>query len=307
MKATKKIAIKRILFVLGVLVAITGVAFRARPISFFNEWTDIGMYFSGTGSNSVTVAGHRVHYFVAGPADGKPVVLVHGLGGRAEDWRNLAPILTRWGFRVYLPDLPGYGQSEQPRDFSYSVHDEAEAVVGFLDALRLHQVDLGGWSMGGGIAQHVAARHPERVRRLMLFDSVGIYETPKWDVNLFMPKTPADLDQLDALLMPNPPQVPAYIARDILRRSKKNAWVIHRAIDSMMTGNDATEKMMPDLKMPVLLVWGSEDRITPLSQGKKMNQLIPQSQLGVFQGCGHLAPTQCANDIGPVVVEFLEQ
>ena len=58
------------------------------------------------------------------------------------------------------------------------MHDEAEAVVGFLDALGIKKVDLGGWSMGGGIVQHVAARHPERVRKLILFDSVGIYETP---------------------------------------------------------------------------------------------------------------------------------
>jgi pimeloyl-ACP methyl ester carboxylesterase len=299
--------VKRVLLVAVLLAAVTGIAFWERPVSFFNGFTDARLYFAGVDSKSVTVAGHRVHYFVQGPPDGKAVVLVHGLGGRAEDWRNLAPILARWGFRVYLPDLPGYGQSEQPADFSYSVHDEAEAVVGFLDALGLNQVDLGGWSMGGGIAQHVAARHPERVRKLILFDSVGILEAPNFDVNLFMPKTPADLDQLDALLMPNPPKVPGFIAQDILRRSKKNSWVIHRAIDTMMSGNDATDKLLPGFKMPVLLIWGSVDRITPLSLGKKMNQLIPQSQLGVFQGCGHLAPNQCADAIGPLVVEFLSQ
>ena len=56
--------------------------------------------------------------------------------------------------------------------------DEAAVVMGFLDALRLKQVDLGGWSMGGWIVQRVASEHPERVRRLMLFDSAGIYEVP---------------------------------------------------------------------------------------------------------------------------------
>jgi pimeloyl-ACP methyl ester carboxylesterase len=299
--------IKRILSVMALLALVAGVGFWARPISFFNEWTDMHLYFAGVQSNSVTVAGHRVHYFVEGPPEGKEVVLVHGLGGRAEDWRNLAAILARWGFRVYMPDLPGYGQSEQPANFSYSVHDEAEVLAGFLDALGLNQVDLGGWSMGGGIAQHVAIRHPERVRKLILFDSVGILETPNFDVNLFMPKTPADLDQLDALLMPNPPKVPGFVALDILRRSRKNAWVIRRAVDSMLTGNDATDKLLPGLKMPVLIIWGDLDRITPLNQGKKMSQLVPQSQLGVFQGCGHLAPSQCADAIGPVLVEFLNQ
>jgi len=299
-------AIKRILLVVGLLAAI-GVAFWLRPISFFNAYGDMKMFFSGVSSHSVKVGGHRVHYYVEGPSDGKVVVLIHGLGGRAEDWNNLASYFEKEDFRVYMPDLPGYGSSEKPADFSYSVHDEAEAVVGFLDALGLKQVDLGGWSMGGGIAQHVAIRHPERVRRLMLFDSVGIYEAPKWDVNLFMPKTPADLDQLDALLMPNPPKVPAFMAKDILRRSQQNAWVIRRAVDSMLTGNDATDKLLPGLKMPVLLIWGELDRITPVSQAKEMVHLVPQAQLEIFPGCGHLAPSQCAEEIGPVVVEYAKQ
>jgi pimeloyl-ACP methyl ester carboxylesterase len=235
------------------------------------------------------------------------VVLVHGLGGSAEDWRELAPYLAKAGYRVEMPDLPGYGRSEQPADFSYSVPDEAEAVVGFLDVLGLKQVDLGGWSMGGGIVQHLAARHPERVRRLMLFDSVGIYEMPKWDVRLFTPTSPAELDQLDALLMPNPPKVPGFIAKDIVRVSEKNAWVVHRALETMLTGRDATDRLLPELKMPVLIVWGGEDRITPLSQGEKMHALVPQAKLEVFFGCGHLAPRQCAARIGPRVVEFVNQ
>jgi pimeloyl-ACP methyl ester carboxylesterase len=173
-----------------------------------------------------------------------------------------------------------------------------------MDALGLKQVDMGGWSMGGGIATLVAAKHPERVRKLMLFDSVGIFEMPKWNIQLFTPQTPEELDQLDALLMPEPPQIPAYIARDIVRLSKKNEWVVHRAIDSMMTGQDATDNLLPQLKMPVLLVWGSVDEVTPLSHGETMHRLIPQSQLDVIPYCGHLAPRQCAGQIAPYVLAF---
>jgi pimeloyl-ACP methyl ester carboxylesterase len=180
-------------------------------------------------------------------------------------------------------------------------------VVTFLDALNLHQVDLGGWSMGGGIVQHVAFRHPERVRRLMLFDALGINEQPTWDTRLFTPATPAELDQLEALLMPNPPEIPGFVARDILRISAENAWVVHRAIASMKTGEDATDAILPTLKMPVLIVWGAEDRILPLGQGERMHTLVPQSQLDVFPYCGHLAPGQCAPQIGPKVVGFLRQ
>jgi pimeloyl-ACP methyl ester carboxylesterase len=235
------------------------------------------------------------------------VVLVHGLGGRCEDWRNLAPYLAQAGYRVYMPDLLGYGRSQQPADFSYSVPDEATTVVSFLDAMGLKQVDLGGWSMGGWIVQHIASEHSEMVRKLILFDSAGLYEKPSWDTHLFTPVSIGELDQLDALLMPTPPQVPGFVARDILRLSRKNAWVIHRALGTMLTGRDATDSLLPALKMPVLIVWGSEDHITPISQGEKIHRLIPQSEFEVVPGCGHLAPVQCATQIGPQVIAFVRQ
>jgi pimeloyl-ACP methyl ester carboxylesterase len=303
-------AIKRLLCVTGLLAAaagIAGIGFWARPVSYFNEATHVREFFSGVENHSVQVAGHRVHYLAEGPANGPVVVLVHGLGGEAEDWRNLTPYLVKAGFRVYRPDLPGYGRSERPADFSYSIHDEADAVVGFLDALGLRQVDLGGWSMGGWIAQLVAAKHPERVRRLMLFDSAGIYEKPAWETRLFTPTTPAELDQLEALLMPHPDKYPGFVVRDILRVSDEHAGVIHRAVGAMLTGQDTTDNLLPSLKMPVLIVWGAEDKITPLNQGEKIHQLVPQSQLEVFAGCGHLAPGQCTAQVGPKVVAFVKQ
>jgi pimeloyl-ACP methyl ester carboxylesterase len=161
--------------------------------------------------------------------------------------------------------------------------------------------------MGGWIVQIVAETHPERVRRLMLFDAAGIYEKPDWDTNLFMSRTPEQLNQLEALLMPHPPRIPGFVARDILRLSAEHRWVIKRALDTMLTGKDATDSLLPELKMPVLILWGKEDRITPVDLGKKMQRLVPQAELLVYDGCGHLAPQQCASAMGPTVVEFVKQ
>jgi pimeloyl-ACP methyl ester carboxylesterase len=286
---------------------VAGIGFWLRPVSYFNQFAYLRESLAGIENHSVAVDGHTMHYEATGPDAGPVVVLVHGLGGRAGDWHELAPYLAKAGFRVYMPDLFGYGRSEKPADFSYSVRDEAGAVVGFMDALGLKQVDLGGWSMGGWIVQIVADTHPERVRRLMIFDSAGLYKKPGWDTNLFIPRTPAQLDQLEALLMPQPPRIPGFVAQDILRNSVERAWIIQRALDTMMTGQDATDSLLPRLKMPVLLLWGEKDQITPLDQGQKMHLLVPQSELDVFNGCGHLAPQQCAGEMGPRVVEFLKQ
>ena len=257
------------------LAAVVGIGFLLRPVSYFNGLMYLARTFRGVENRSVCAQGHRMHYEAEGPANGPVVVLVHGLGGRAEDWSKLAPYLAKAGFRVYMPDLFGYGRSDKPAEFSYSVRDEAAAVVCFMDALGLKQVDLGGWSMGGWIAQIVAGTHPERVRRLMLFDSAGIYEKPDWNTNLFMPKTASELDQLDALLMPHPPAVPGFLARDILRISNERSWVIQRALDTMLTGQDATDNLLPKLKMPVcscgakwtgLRRWSKERRCTCCSR-----------------------------------------
>lgn len=296
----------RVLGTIALAGLLCGTAFLARPVSFFNAATYMQEAISGVRNHSITVDNFHIHYLAEGPADGPVVVLVHGLGGRAEDWRLLAPHLTKAGFRVYLPDLPGYGRSEKPADFSYSVHDQAGVVVDFIKALGLRQVDLGGWSMGGWIVQIVASEHPEVVRHLMLFDSAGLYAKPDWNTNLFMPKSAAELNQLEALLMPQPPHIPSYVARDILRNSREHAWVIKRALDTMLTGKDVTDQLLPGFKMPVLILWGAEDRITPLDLGEKMHQLVPQSELDVFNGCGHLAPGQCTGEMGPRLVEFLQ-
>jgi pimeloyl-ACP methyl ester carboxylesterase len=297
------------LWSLCIIVALSiaaGVAFWFRPVEFFREFTYVRMSLTGFQSRSVTVGGIRMHYDAIGPASGPPVVLVHGLGGHAEDWTNLAPYLARAGFRVYMPDLPGYGRSDRPANFSYSIPDEGNAVLGFMDALELKQVDLGGWSMGGWIVQRIASGHAERINRLMLFDSAGIYRKPAWNTDLFTPASAAEIDQLDALLMPHPPAVPGFVAADILRISRRRAWIIHRALNSMLTGRDATDKLLPDFKMPVLIVWGAVDRITPLDQADIIHRLVPQSQLDVIPGCGHLAPAECADQIGPKVVAFLK-
>ncbi len=283
------------------------ISFWTRPVEVFRAATRVQMRFRGAESRWATVQGYRIHYYVAGPVDGPVVVLIHGLGGRSDDWVNLMPYLRRAGYRVYLPDLPGFGQSEQPANFSYSVRDQAAIVVAFLDAMKLKQVDLGGWSMGGWIVQRVAAEHPGRVKNLMLFDSAGLYVRPEWDTNLFTPSNADQIGQLDALLMPHPPWVPGFVARDIVRESQRNAWVMRRALASMLTGRDTTDDLLSELKMPVLLVWGAEDHITPPGLGKTMHAVIPQAQLEVIPDCGHLAPNQCAAQIGPRVVGFLQQ
>jgi pimeloyl-ACP methyl ester carboxylesterase len=293
-----------LVFVVGLISA--GAVFYTCPTWVYGHIQELRVRATGAESRFVSIDGHRIHYYVNGPAGGSPIVLVHGLGGRSEDWIRLSPYLQKSGYRVYTPDLLGFGQSEEPVDATYSIQDQADLVVGFFDAMGLAKADLGGWSMGGWIAQRVAVDHPERVSRLILMDSAGLTMAPDWDTRLFTPTTPAELRQLNALLTPNPPALPSFVAKDMLRTSANYSWVVKRALASMMTAKDVTDEDLPSLKMPVLILWGELDRITPLSEGWAMHGLIPQSDMVVASGCGHLAPLSCSSAFGNEITRFLQ-
>ena len=294
---------------LAVLLVCLGLALASvlytRPIWVVNQATDLRLRLSGAQSLWVTLGGHSIHYYVRGPVAGPPIVLVHGLGGRSRDWVQLAPYLVKAGYRVYTPDLLGFGQSDKPADATYSIPEQSALVVSFMDAMGLRQTDLLGWSMGGWIVQRIAGEHPERIRRLVIVDSAGLSAPPAWDTRLFTPASPEELDRLDALLMPHPPTVPGFLARDIVRVSAEDGWVIKRALADMLKGHDVTDAVLPTLKMPVLLLWADQDHIMPLPLGRKMHALVPQSRLEIAPNCGHLAPQQCAGMYGPALVQFL--
>jgi pimeloyl-ACP methyl ester carboxylesterase len=289
----------------AMLVA-AGAGFWEWPVTYYDGFTGAYIWLRGFRRRWITVNGHRLHYLVGGPPFGQPVVLIHGLGGRAENWRGLAPHFAKAGFRVYMPDLLGYGRSPMPQDFSYSIRDEASLVIDFIRALGHSSVDLGGWSMGGWVAQLVAGQAPALVRHLMLFDSAGLHVHPKWNPEIFTPCNPEQLQCLQAIMEPDPRPIPGFLARGILRSCESRLWVIRRALDAMFSGSDVTNDLLPKLSMPVFIGWGERDECISVHQAAQMHRLMPHSELHIIPDCGHLAPIDCARKLGPKAVAFLK-
>jgi pimeloyl-ACP methyl ester carboxylesterase len=168
----------------------------------------------------------------------------------------------------------------------------------------LRQADVAGWSMGGWISIKLAVGSPQRVRSLILLDSAGM----KFDaINRFAlrPKTPAELARLMGILSPKPRAIPGFIARDMLRVMNGQDWMVGRALDSMSTGKDLPDGKLAGVTMPVLILWGRQDALTPLAVGEEMRQQLPQAILFVAQGRGHLAPIECQDQLVPAMLEFL--
>jgi len=294
--------LRKTLVTLIVLLAIAAAVFYWRPTLVGTIAQRYTAWKIGFENHEVTLGQYRIHYMVAG--QGKPLVLVHGLAGRAENWLALVPEFTRNGYQVYAVDLLGYGRSQQP-DVDYSIALETDILRQFLDSQRLTQPDIAGWSMGGWITLKFAAEHAERVHRLILMDSAGLLYDAK-NASALRPKTQAELAHMWDVLTPHPQPFPGYVARDILRNFAVNDWVVGRALDSMRTGRDLMDGKMQSVTMPVLIIWGKQDVLTPLFIGERMHVAMPQSLLDIYDDTGHLAPTDRAGQVSRSVVAFLK-
>jgi pimeloyl-ACP methyl ester carboxylesterase len=297
----------RVLAVVVILCVVAGLVFYFNPLWVADQQTRLRLWSEGVQSKYVEVGGYKMHYLEAAPAKGipeTPLLLVHGLGARAEDWSAMIPALAAKGFHVYAPDLLGYGRSAQP-DVSYSIAMQETAVTQFMQAIGLSRADVGGWSMGGWIAMKLALDHPELVNRLVVYDSAGIYFPPTFGPDIFVPADAAGLQRLVTILSPHPRHVPDFVVKALLRKFAENGWVIDRSMTAMTNGRDLLDFRLHGMQRPTLIVWGSQDELIPLSAGKKIHELIPGSILNVVEGCGHLAPLECSKPVVKGTVEFL--
>ena len=290
---------------IAVLVLLVfAVAIYLRPLTLVFLARDTYLRAIGMRSQHVQVGGHRIHYFVGG--EGPPLVVVHGVASRAADGALIYRALMR-KHRVYALDLLGYGDSDKPRDATYTVAMQAEIVRGFMDALHLRHADMLGISLGGWISLKVAAEHPERVQRLVLVSSAGLAFPTTLHESAFSPN---DLDELRASLQRQTDQagrIPTFVLKDFLRRSKAKAWVVRRSMQAALKRDDLLDRKLQRVTMPVLLVWGTDDRIVPFSVAAAMQREMPHARVVPLQGCGHLAIIECRDRAIPAIESFLHE
>ncbi len=296
------------LAVVVLLVAVAGAVFFFNPIWAADQQIRFGLWRQGVKSEYVEAGGYRLHYFEAPAAAGSagtPLVLVHGLAARGEDWAAMIAPLAAQGFHVYVPDLLGYGRSPKP-DVDYSIALQAKTVASFMQAVQVPRADVGGWSMGGWVVMKLAIEHPEMVQRLVIYDSAGVYFPATFTAELFTPADGAGLRHLMAMLTPRPIALPGFAERAAVRKLQRNAWVIDRSVASMQQGRDLLDFQLNRISQPMLIVWGAQDELIPLSVGETIHKGVAQSVLDVVEGCGHLAPAECAGPVLAGTVDFLK-
>jgi pimeloyl-ACP methyl ester carboxylesterase len=283
--------------------ALFGFAYT-RPVAVFEAWGTLRLRMSGVRSAHVQAGSWRLHYLEAG--SGPPLILVHGLGSHAaQDWGRLIVRLDR-GFHVYAPDLPGFGESERRASADYSIPMQVEAVRAFMEAKGVRRARVAGISMGGWIVSRLAGEYPGMVERLVVVDAAGM-RPQRADIpaEVLLPRDEEGVRRLVGAVRNNAPVPPSFVARDILSRRLREEWIVRRTLESMRTGRDWLNGTLGRADMPVLVVWGRQDRLIPVAYATELQAEFPRAELTVLDGCGHVPMADCPEAFDRAVIPFL--
>jgi 4,5:9,10-diseco-3-hydroxy-5,9,17-trioxoandrosta-1(10),2-diene-4-oate hydrolase len=250
----------------------------------------------------VLVDGMKVHYQRAGT--GRPLLLLHGLVGSAQNWRRNISFLSR-DSNVYAIDLSNMGESERVPGLNAGLEATADRLAACMNALGLDEADIAGHSHGGAVAMMFAARHSDRVRRLILFapanpfcdlgnQLIRFYQTRTgiW----FARQIPWLPRMLKATALSRMYGDPSRVTLGSLEGYTEGLHVpgtidhVLQVVQRWFVDMGLLRSALTELAAkPTLLIWGDRDRAVGLNSARELLRTLPQSSLLVLPGVGHIA------------------
>jgi pimeloyl-ACP methyl ester carboxylesterase len=254
----------------------------------------------------------RIHYLEQG--SGEPLVCLHGAGPGASGWSNFRGNLAALSaqYRVILPDLPGFGQSDKPNPAPEKpLAFNGKVLAAFLDALRLDKVSLIGNSAGGATSVRFGIDNPQRVSKMILMGSAGA------GLGTLGPQPPEGIRAMRAYFeAPSKERMKGLIQTfvydasfltDELAEERFKASMDPAHLE-FMKKRGHLEDMSAELakvKAPTLILWGADDRFVPVEVAFKFLRAINGAELHVFSKCGHWVQVEQAERFNRLVLDFL--
>lgn len=263
----------------------------------------------------------NTRYWLSGKK-GDPIILVHGLGGYAENWMHNVDVLSKH-FRVYTVDLVGFGKSDKP-DAPYTYDYFTDFIKDFMGALNIEKAHLAGHSLGGGIVLKFALKYPEKVKKLVLISGSGLgkeispihrftslpvignmiakpslkgistlYKSMVYDKSVIT----GDMVELAYQMISSPGGQEAYLSTT---REMINLFGMRE--ESFRPIRDKLNL----LKAPVMVLWGRQDKIIPVSHVQTAEKKIKNVTSHIFDHCGHLPMLEHPEEFNSLLVQFLE-
>jgi pimeloyl-ACP methyl ester carboxylesterase len=271
--------------------------------------------------HEIEIEGSRINYVDIGSGDMPPAIFIHGLGGCWQNWLENIPRLAQER-RVLALDLPGFSESEMPRE-KITISGYANTVVKWARAVGIDEpVDVIGNSMGGFIAAEIGINHADFARRIVLSSAAGISIT-----NLrrrpvltsarviaaatnfalakreWMVKRPGLRHRILAYVFRHPSRIAPDLAYNLMTGAGSPGFL--DALDAL-TDYDFRDRL-EDVKVPVLLIWGREDNLVPVEDADEFERRIPNARKVILEDTGHVPMLERPQTFNDLVVGFLAE
>lgn len=300
--------------VLGILILFISSVFYA-DISV----EDLKKEYANEHSKFIEIDEMQVHYRDEGK--GFPIVLVHGTASSLHTWDAWTQELTK-NYRVIRMDLPAFGITGPNKTADYSIKAYTDFLHQFLTKLNVDEFHLAGNSLGGNIAWNYAAEHPKNIAKLILVDASGLptnkpqpaifkmaktpvlnslflYVTPKFFIKKNMQEVYGDETKITDSLVTR-------YHKMALRVGNRQAFIDRAKVDFKL-GSKANVNKLKSIQTPTLLIWGVKDSWIPLDNGKRMDSILPNSQLVVLPNSGHVPMEENPKESLAILKSFLDE
>ena len=256
-------------------------------------------------------SGIDLFYYAAGEEEYPVIMLIHGLGDEADTWRHIIePLSNQW--RVIAPDLPGFGRSDKP-SLNYSLSFTTQALLELTEILEINKPVWMGNSLGAILSQAIALQSPEYVQSLVLVDG-SILQGDHQKVNLtqilfLLPgvgrwlynrlrKDPRAAYESLRPYYHNLEALPEEDKEFLYERVNQRVWddqqreayisTLRNMVFFIIRQQKNLKEAIPKMKIPTLILWGGEDHIISLENGRFLNNLLPNSKMVIIPDTGHL-------------------
>lgn len=263
----------------------------------------------------IKLDGYSTHYIEKG--EGEPVILIHGFLYDSYMWnKNLDVLADR--FKVYAVDLWGFGYStREPMDYGYPLY--ANQLLKFMDALNIQKASLIGQSMGGGTSIFFSVNHRDRVNKLILVDPAGmpnplpligkITNLPK--IGEFLLGLKSDFYRkmvLSTTFIYDKEFVTESYFENVTRfhKIKGTTEILLKILRKQFFHTLPDEvHSLGETDMPILIIFGRQDKAVPLERGEEMHKVLRGSHLEIFEQAGHCPHDEQSQKFNQLAVDFL--
>jgi len=291
------------LFILILSLLLIGCASGQRP----QETESIGLT-----EKTTNIESFEICYNEGGK--GETVLLLHGFGGFKEMWTEFAQFLVP-SYRVIVLDLPGHGKSTKNIEASYTIDIQADRINQFADALGLSKFHLAGNSMGGTISGEYAAKYPDRLLSLGLFDTGGVpsakmseYIMALYDGRNLLIAT--NREEYNKVLEFVYFKVPAWSEERIeagFKMVTSDTELKGKIFADMTSGSTPPlEAKLNKINAPTLILWGEKDRILDVSSTKILEKGLSNSKTIIMKEMGHIPQQERPEETAGHYIEFLQ-